>query len=588
MNSDGYPLNSAFPDGITTDAIVSLDETANISLGDSTISLNAANVLVNGAPIGGGSGITNPLSADLDANEYSITNAGTVNAATFIKAGGTEQQYLMANGSSLQYSANSGNSNFYLYDSGTDQDPTPANGFITYNTVEQKQATEIYISHRTRDNIDIEVFFSNISSLNDVYLQDQSNSDNNIKYNITGSPTIVNQAQITIPVEWVSSSGTGSVSFGDGHNILLSFFTNSIETDIRITALEGKTQNINASPIGTDFTNNSSFILNPASSHTFVVRNNSFPSPTAKLAVSNTSVQINTPLFLQGNIISLVNDPIDVADVANKRYVDGLITPLQTKTQNISGSSLITTITRNTQFKLTGLDTFSVLDDSKLPNERFVVSNTIINVRVPMRMNTFALSGIPNPINLDDASNKSYVDQQTTGFIGSGLVPYYRQVNQILNITTAGQAETTITISPALFGSYSWVDTEIGQSRKWIVQGLQTRGTFSAVYTLRIKSGATVTDTFVIPAQGPAAVTNLPFILEILQIRTGVNSLRFYNKFETVNTGTTGFVAYSTTLNATAGVQSLNTSTAYTLTLQSSIASGALTVNYIEVTAMVK
>ena len=71
----------------------------------------------------------------------------------------------MADGSSLQYSANSGNSNFYLYNNGTSQSTTPASGFITYNNATQSSATIIYISHITRDNVDIEVFFKQITTI---------------------------------------------------------------------------------------------------------------------------------------------------------------------------------------------------------------------------------------------------------------------------------------------------------------------------------------------------------------------------------------------------------------------------------------
>jgi hypothetical protein len=316
--------NDVFPSGVNTNNLTALDETANINLGGGEINLDAAVVLINGAPISGVGGfVVNPMAIDLNANEYSITNAGSVQAAVFVKAGGTNQQYLMADGSSLQYSQNSGNSNFYLYDNGVDQNPTPPSGVVTYNTVEQKQATEIYISHRTRDNIDIEVFFTNISTLNTVYLQDQSDSANNITYDIIGPPVIVNQAQITIPVAQTSSNGTGSTSFGNGHNILVSFFTNSIETDLRITSLEGKTQNINASLIGTDFSNNSSFILDPASSHTFTIRNNATPFSTAKFTVSNTSVQvISVPLLMNLQRITLLAAPVDPNDAARKVYVD--------------------------------------------------------------------------------------------------------------------------------------------------------------------------------------------------------------------------------------------------------------------------
>lgn len=582
MNSDGYPIGSTFPDGLTTDAIVSLDDTASIELGDNEINLIAANVLVNGLPIsGGGGGVTNPLSTDLDANEYSITNAGAVNAAVFVKAGGTGEQYLMADGSSLKYSANSGNSNFYLYDNGTDQNPTPASGIITYNAGEQKPATEIYISHRTRDNIDIEVFFNNISSLNDVYIQDQSNSENNIRYNITDTPIIVNQAQITIPVKWVSSSGNGSISFGNGHNILLSFFTNSIETDLRLTELESKTQNINASLIGNDFTNNSSFILDPSASQSFTIRNNNSPFSTPKFVVSDTAVQvISVPLLMNNQKITFLGTPVNVGDATRKDYVDNLITPLQTKTQNISGAALITTILRNTQFKLTGADTFSVRDDATIPNNKFVVENTGVSIRVPMTMNTFALSGIPNPINPDDAANKSYVDQQITA-----APSILRQAISITSVTTNGLLETIMNPT-ATFGSFSWADTAIGQTRRWILSGAQTRGTFSASYTIKFKTNANTNITWILPASPSVAVNNKFFQIELIQTRKTTVDMFYFARFISPDATTEGYNLY-TSQNAGGSVVGLGTLAPYTITIQSSLASANLTVHHIAVDSYV-
>jgi len=170
----------------------------------------------------------------------------------FIKYGGTRQQYLMADGSILQYSANSGNSNFYLYNNKSDvMNPPPANGQLGYNDV-QVDATVIYLSHRTRDSIDIEFFYKVLTQLQDVYIQDQDNSLNWIKYNITESPTIIENSYISIPVVYENGSGTGLTSFGNGHNILVSFLTNSIEVDARLTTLETKTQsqtNVNGSTI---------------------------------------------------------------------------------------------------------------------------------------------------------------------------------------------------------------------------------------------------------------------------------------------------------------------------------------------------
>ena len=182
-------------------------------------------------------------------NQSAILNdttfSGIIQADTLKKVGGTNNQYLMADGSSLQYSANSGNSNFYLYKSHVNTPPLPVDdGFVFYNNSVQASATFIYVSHRTEDNIDIEVFFNNISQLNDVYLQQKSQSNNFIRYNITGSPVIYPTQYIAIPVTIMSSGGIGATSFGINEPILLSFFTNSLEIDTRISAVENKTQNI--------------------------------------------------------------------------------------------------------------------------------------------------------------------------------------------------------------------------------------------------------------------------------------------------------------------------------------------------------
>lgn len=165
------------------------------------------------------------------------------NSNSVLSATGTGTQYFMGDGSLLQYSANSGNSNFYLYKSHTNTPaPPPDNGFVYYNNAVQASATIIYISHLTDDAIDIEIFFNNINQINDVYLQDRNVSTNYIKYNITGSPVIVVGSHIQIPVSLIVAGGSGGISFGLNNNILLSFFSNNIEVDTRLSSLQTKTQ----------------------------------------------------------------------------------------------------------------------------------------------------------------------------------------------------------------------------------------------------------------------------------------------------------------------------------------------------------
>ena len=251
-----------------------------------------------------------------------LTSTSTVEGAVIKKTGGTSSQYLMADGSSLQFSANSGNSNFYLYKSHANTPtPPPTAGLVYYNNTVQKDATVVYINHKTDDNIDIEVFFSNLSTLNEVYIQQKTLSENFIKYNITATPTIVTGSHISIPITYTSFGGTGETSFGVNEPVLVSFFTNSIETDQRLTALETKTQNQTATfqqttlegitringtlvPIVGNVWDLGESLLNWATVHTYALKSDIG-------AVS-----------LDNNQITELATPTANAHAANKAYVD--------------------------------------------------------------------------------------------------------------------------------------------------------------------------------------------------------------------------------------------------------------------------
>ena len=738
----GYDTNSTFSNGVNTNAVAALDATANISLGQDSINLSADSVLVNGLPIGSGGGfVTNPMTAELNANEYSVTNAGSMNAASFIKNGGTAQQYLMADGSSLQYSQNSGNSNFYLYDNGVDQDPTPPSGIITYNTLEQKSATQIYISHKTRDNIDIEVFFRNLSALNDVYIQDQSNSDNNITYNITGSPVIVNQAQISIPVSMTTSNGTGTTSFGNGHNILLSFFTNSIETDGRITTLEGKTQNLtstlsnntitqntsfrlgvsdglfitntfNTTPIatfdnanayvykplimnnqavsnalsyattgglsseflkangtkdnstylkangtvsmtgalnmgnqnitsagsitgtsiiksgglttqflkangdsdgtvyatqaslnttntnvvnlqtatqnfvgavnGTDFLDNSTFVLRVANGDFFTIRNDAAPVSVSKLSVSNTSVQINNPLFMQNQRIQLLGTQIDDGDATRKDYVDLLITPLQTKTTNMTGSAVLTTFTKDIQFKLNGAEAFSITDSAFVPITRLLISNTVIQAGVPLNMGAQAInnSGIVSAVGFIKNGGLSSEFLKANGGSDSRTMSNLQVIQSSLQVQVNGLiTEVNLTGSPDV-GSYTWSDGSVGFTRVWKLYAVSTRGAGNTAYTMRFKSSLGTMFTWVLPNL-PQNLTNQPVEITMMVTRRLPTTLTFYGKWDCSSTGTAqGF--WSNAVSAT-NIPALFNGSTYNVSIQSDNANANITFTHISV-----
>jgi len=174
--------------------------------------------------------------------------------------GGTNIQYLMADGTTTTSSGNNENSNIYLYNNNTNILPPPGIGQIRYNNSSQQLATELYISHRTRDTLDIDAFLALITTLNIIYIQDQENSLNYIKYNVDAPIIIIPNDYITVPVSYLIAEGNGLTSFGNGHNIFMSIFTNTSELDTRLSALETKTQDQTAISGTTTF--NSTVVAN--------------------------------------------------------------------------------------------------------------------------------------------------------------------------------------------------------------------------------------------------------------------------------------------------------------------------------------
>jgi len=218
-------------------------------LSDNYLSLYGGNINVGATNniILNSNDFVNINTGNMNINSGAISTNSNITGNSFIKSGGTAIQYLMANGSTLSASSNSGNSNYYLYNSGTSENPTPPNGYITYNSSTQSEATIIYISHITRDNVDIEVFFKQITTITEVYVQDENNSGLFIQYSVAGTPIITLGAQVEIPV-LVNSQGTNG--FSNGQNVFISFFTNGIEVDSRLSSLEDKTQ-FQTAPSGT-------------------------------------------------------------------------------------------------------------------------------------------------------------------------------------------------------------------------------------------------------------------------------------------------------------------------------------------------
>ena len=266
---------------------------------------------------------------------------GTTTASSIVKSGGTNIQYLMADGSTLTQSATSGNSNFYLYDNtNSTTDSTPVSGEVIINSLVNTTATIVYISHVTRDNIDVEVFWKFVNTLTELYLQDQSLSTNFIQYNITAAPTITVGDKIAIPVSVVNSGGTGSTSFGAGHNILVSFFTNNLEVDTRLSTLETKTTNISYGAGGT-MTGDILLNSNNITGTTGLIQGFNIPALDTRMSNVETKTQ---------NQISIANSTTFSGNI-NFDTINTIITNLPTLSSNTAPTGYIASASTTGSFQ---------------------------------------------------------------------------------------------------------------------------------------------------------------------------------------------------------------------------------------------
>jgi len=103
--------------------------------------------------------------------------------------------------------ADGSSSSFYNYIADTNTLAPPiGNGNVVWNNATQANATEIFVSHQTSGTDDIDVFLSLLKTGDIVIIQDQSNSANYQKWTISATPTVVENAQTTIPVTLVTST----------------------------------------------------------------------------------------------------------------------------------------------------------------------------------------------------------------------------------------------------------------------------------------------------------------------------------------------------------------------------------------------
>jgi hypothetical protein len=143
-----------------------------------------------------------------------------------------------AAGSTGATGANGVSVSYYRYNASTNsQTPPPAAKQIIWDNATQISSTTLYVSHLTLDNIDIDVFLALIASGDNLIIQDQNSSNNYQSWTVNGTPTIIPNDYVSIPVTY---SG-GGYSFSNGHDIILVPISIGIQGPIGPTGTAGVT-----------------------------------------------------------------------------------------------------------------------------------------------------------------------------------------------------------------------------------------------------------------------------------------------------------------------------------------------------------
>jgi hypothetical protein len=235
---------------------------------------------------------SNISSTSLDTTYYN----GYVSSNSGYIVSGAPLAYLLTDGTWASTSASQ--SNLYLYKNSTNILPPPPSGHIRYNNVNlDSNCTHIYISHLTSDSLDIEnVCFSNLTPLDVLYIQNKDLSSEYAKFNII-SKNIIPDSYVDLTVSFNTSTVQ---NWANNHQLLISFFTNDVTLNSRLTTLETKAQNITASDTGSFFTKSLTHSLR--SQDLFEVQNSDTSFNT--ITVSRELINCSKPLYSSSTITS--------------------------------------------------------------------------------------------------------------------------------------------------------------------------------------------------------------------------------------------------------------------------------------------
>lgn len=107
-------------------------------------------------------------------------------------------------------------SNLYNYQADEQLTGIPTVGHLFWDTATQVSATTITFSHITQNGNDIDLFLSVLKSGDSLVIQDQNNSDNFQRWIVSGTPTVVPNSYVIVPVTFSS----GTAQFAQNHQVI--------------------------------------------------------------------------------------------------------------------------------------------------------------------------------------------------------------------------------------------------------------------------------------------------------------------------------------------------------------------------------
>ena len=193
------------------------------------------------------------------------------------------------------------------------------NGHVKWNTPTQINATEIAFSHIDYNGNDIDIFFTLYKQNDTFVIQDQSNSDNYQKWRINGTPIIVDNNYLILPVSLVSSGGTSQ--FSDNQRVIFAITSLGLQGATGPSGIQGAT-------VATGLTLTNIPANTQSSSYTLA------SSDAGKyVSISSGGVTVPSGIFNSGDIISVYND-----SNANQTITQGSLVTMYIAGTNTTGN----------------------------------------------------------------------------------------------------------------------------------------------------------------------------------------------------------------------------------------------------------